>query len=301
MSTSFTSPSLGIVGVCSALGAGTTGCCLGPIVMQQSAKLQTLGLPWTWREQLYPHKTEAHAEVADPIPAIVELNQRLALNIEQCLNDRQKFVTLGGDHSCGIGTWSGARTACPGPIGLIWIDAHLDAHTPASSPSGNAHGMPLAALLNQSDPRLNNVYPKPPALHPQHLCIVGARDFEQAEYQRLQDLGVNIITISDVVNLGLDAALQAARDFVTLETVGYGISIDIDALDPQDAPGTGLPVAHGLNGQAVHHALRGWGLDPNFLGLEIAEFDPTQDRGQKTEHWIVDCLAHVFQPNVERL
>lgn len=275
---------LSLIGVASGVGAASRGCENGPLVCQQS---EHLGIsPLNWVEILQPKHLPSKLET------IAELAQRLARHTFSLVHQRNQFVVIGGDHSCAIGTWSGAAAALrpSGDLGLIWIDAHLDAHTPDTTPSGNIHGMPVASLLGYGSPQLTQILDKNPKLKPQNLCYVGVRDFEVEEQTLIERLGVRVYYMDEVRKRGLHAVLGEALTKITQNTVAFGVSIDIDVMEPSDAPGTGINVADGISAKELVKSLRLFSGHPKFLGMEIAEFDPRRDQNRKTEKLIGELI-----------
>src|SRR5918996_395349 len=153
---------------------------------------------------------------------------------------------VGGDHSCAGGTWTGVARTLPGKLGLVWIDAHMDSHTPATTHTGRLHGMPLAWLLGQSDDALYGLSAGVGA--PQHVALIGVRSYEPEEKQRLDRLGVRVFHIEEVHRRGLETVAAEALAIAARGTSGFGVSIDLDAVTPDDAPGVGTPVADGIGG-----------------------------------------------------
>ena len=204
--------------------------------------------------------------------------ERLAATVAECIRRGYQPLVLGGDHSCAIGTWKGAAQAVAqqGAVGLVWLDAHLDAHTPATTPSGMIHGMPLAVLLGHGDARLVRAG-QSACIDPRHLCLVGVRSFEVEESALLAGLGVRIIQMPEIDAKGLVATLREAIEIASGAPGGWGISIDLDVLDPLDAPGVGSPAPHGLEPQALIKALAGIAMTPGFLGAEMSEYNPELD------------------------
>ncbi len=265
-----------IIGVASGLGARDGRCRDGPDALQASgiaADLQSHGLDVSWKETLRPAAPE-HLPAAE---RLAELMDRLAGETRSVAAAGQRLVVLGGDHSCAIGTWSGVSLALKdmGPLGLIWIDAHLDAHTPKTSPSGAIHGMPLALLLGHGDPLL---VPKEGGLRPQHVCVVGARDFEPEEAALLLRLGVRVFPMEEIRRRGFSEVMAEALELAARKTAGFGISIDLDALDPRDAPAVSTPAPDGIPARKLIAALRRIAANPAFVALEITEFNPHLDR-----------------------
>lgn len=282
-----------IVGVACGLGARDGRCRDGPDVLRAAdfvERLTARGLDISWKQTLRPAAPE-------PLPAaerLAELMDRLCAEVRSIAEAGQRLVVLGGDHTCAIGAWKGISLALRdrGPLGLIWIDAHLDAHTPRTSPSGAYHGMPLAVLLGHGDPLLVG---SEKILAPQHVCVVGARDFEPEEAALLLRLGVRVFPMEEIRRRGLTEVMAEALELVSRETAGFGVSIDLDALDPRDAPAVGTPAPDGITAHELAAALRGIGENPAFLGLEIAEFNPHLDRGRATEEVILQLIESAFE------
>jgi len=212
---------------------------------------------------------------------IFEMSQWLSKQVKTCIRQGSKPLILGGDHSIAIGTWSGAKAALQGEdMGLIWIDAHMDAHTFETSPSRNIHGMPLAILLGYGEERLTNLENTYPKLMPENLCLIGTRSFEEGEAALLAQLGVQVYSVKDVQERGCTNVFQEVRH--KLSARRFGMSIDVDAFDPTEAPGTGISEPNGLKLQDIKEALQNLAQDPNFIALEIAEFNPHRDINNKT-------------------
>lgn len=231
-----------------------------------------------------------------PLHAVAALSERLAHEVEKALHAGHFPLVVGGDHSCAIGTWSGVHRAlaAKGPIGLIWIDAHLDSHTFATSPSGRIHGMPLAALLSQGEATLTSIGGAQAKLLPEHVCVIGARSYEASEAALLERLGVRVFAMEEVRRRGLAAVFDDALAIMRRAAGGYGVSVDLDALDPDEAPGTGTPVAGGLKRDELAAALARLANDPAFLAMEIAEYNPRRDHGYATAKAVgalVDAIA----------
>jgi arginase len=229
----------------------------------------------------------------DALASVAALCRRLAERTRRSVVAGQRFVVLGGDHSCAIGTWSGARDGLAerGPLGLIWYDAHMDAHTPETTESGRLHGMPLAALMGYGRPELTGIARHKPALRPENLCLIGVRSYEPGEHGLLEQQGVRVIKMDELKRIGLRTATAEALAIARRGTAGFGISIDMDALDPTEAPGVGSPVANGLSGAQLADALRLVHGDERLLGVEIAEYDPTLDDHWRTEDQVRRLLA----------
>jgi arginase len=204
-------------------------------------------------------------------------------------------VVIGGDHAVAIGTWGGVARATGGtPLGLIWVDAHLDAHTPATSLSMNPHGMGTAVLLGEGSPQLLAIGGN--AVRPESLCFIGVRSYEVGEWATLRRRGVKIFYMDEVEERGFAAVFRDAVAIASQGTSGFGLSIDLDGFDPEDVPGVGLKVRGGLRGREVAAALRGIGTHPSLRALEIVEYIPEFDVQRRTAHLIFDLAASCLAP-----
>ena len=236
-----------------------------------------------------------------PLHAVAALGTRLAAEVERVLGSGHFPLVVGGDHSCAIGTWSGAhRVLAPkGPLGLIWIDAHMDSHTFATTPSGQIHGMPLAVLLGHGDAALTSIGGAEAKLLPAHVCLIGVRSYEAGEAALLQRLGVRVFDMAEIRRRGLDEVFDEALAIVRRGTAGFGVSVDLDALDPDEAPGVGSAVPDGLRGAELAAALSRLRDDPAFVAMEIVEYNPRRDRDRvtaRTAGALVDAIAPLKTP-----
>ena len=203
-------------------------------------------------------------------------------------------LVLGGDHGMAVGTWRGVAQAQGAPLGMLWIDAHLDAHTSDSSLSGNAHGMPLAALLGA----MPTPWPVASAcLDATRVCMLGMRSCEDAELRLLQRFGVKVIGDDEIQLRGLPQALADALAYVGRGGGAFGVSIDLDVIDPHDAPGVNTPCSGGLQGAALVAELRGLGRHPQLAGLEIAEYNPEHDRDGRTAALVAALVESLLAPD----
>jgi arginase len=224
------------------------------------------------------------AQQDTPLRAVAALSARLAAEVEAVLQAGHFPLVVGGDHSCAIGTWSGVhrRLASKGPLGLIWIDAHMDSHTFATTPSGQIHGMPLAVLLGHGAAALTAIDGAEAKLRPEHVCLIGVRSYEAGEAALLHRLGVRVFAMTEIHQRGLAAVFDEALAIVRRGTAGFGVSIDLDALDPEEEPGVGTPVPGGLRRAELAAALGHLRDDPAFVAMEIVEYNPRRDRGHAT-------------------
>ncbi|MGR9088938.1 MAG: arginase [Gammaproteobacteria bacterium] len=268
------------LGVASCLGGPMRSCGYAAEMLRDAFALarQTAGqkcLPLQWH-MLYPDSLGAKEE------RLSRLNRSISRFTQHWTEHHQPFLIIGGDHSCAIGTWGGVLNGLrqPEEFGLIWLDAHMDAHTFATSPSGNIHGMPLSALLGRADKKLAAMYPGTSSIHPENLVLIGVRSYENEEYELLKQASVDIV-FADRID-GFASALNDALDRLGQDCRTIGISIDLDVIDPDDAPGVETPAQGGIRAQELIKALASIGRHPKVCGLEISEFNPDKDCNNKT-------------------
>jgi arginase len=280
-----------IIGVASGIGAQDPGCEKGPWAVKHSHPMERLARDTEWSDLIYPRIG------LDKWDRIADLAHRVGDEVERALAAGDFPVVVGGDHSCALGTWSGVGRwlAGKGPLGLLWIDAHMDSHIPETSASHAVHGMPLAALLGFGEHHLISLAGKPPVLRPEHVCLLDVRSYEEDEAALLGRLGVRVIGAREVLARGLRDALTEAVERVSSGTAGFGISLDLDALDPREAPGVGSPEPDGLSAHDLLPALAPVLARPGLSALEIAEYNPEHDRHQMTLELVVELLEEVVR------
>jgi arginase len=284
------------VGVACGAGAPDPGCGDAPETLRRDGIAEVLtarGIPALWNETLSP----ALAAATDSCAVVASICERLARRVPEIVSRGALPVVLGGDHSCAIGTWKGlARAVAPrGPPGLIWIDAHMDAHTPHTTPSGKPHGMPLACLLGHGAPALVNIGDGA-RLDPKHVCLIGVRSFEAGEAGLLRRLGVRVMCMPEIRRRGLPAVMHEALAIAAAGNAGFGVTLDLDVLDPRDAPGVGSPVPGGLRARELLPVLAEVGRCSALSGIEIVEFNPHLDRDRKTAALVPELLGALLAP-----
>jgi ornithine--oxo-acid transaminase len=273
-----------MIGVASGLGApawANAGCAEGPETLRKAGLVSAArrnGQECIWQETLAP----AAGPVAQALPALLEtLSERVA----DCVAAGSLPIVVGGDQSIAPGTWRGAARAiarrAPGrEFGLIWFDAHADAHTRVTRHAGNLHAMPVAALLGIHVPGLCDL--DAAHLHARSLIIIGMRSADDDEATLLRRLGVKVYDKQEVDRRGLRAVVDEAVRRLVAGTAAFGVSIDLDVVDPQDAPAVSTPSSYGIAGADLCEALRGICQEPKLAALEIAEFNPAHDVGGRT-------------------
>lgn len=283
-----------LIGYASGVAANNIDCALGPWYFYYHSHLfEACNMSVSWQHMIQATSPHHGADVMD---LVIEKVRELGLAVMPLIRDNQRFCVLGGDHSSAMGTWSAMAHAyrSRGDIGLIWIDAHMDSHTPETSESQNIHGMPLAHLLGQGAPDFVRLFDDLPALKPENICLIGTRSYEVGEREILQNLGVKIIKMDQIEQQGIEAVLMEAYEHVSRHTFGIGISLDLDGIDPLDAPGVGCPVARGIAGQALLKAFQNNPVFKSILGLEIVEYNPVLDQHHKTAKLAVGLLNAIY-------
>ena len=279
---------LHLIGYASGIAGVDVGCGEGPLVIKNSPYLiqSNINLKWDAMITTAVDKTLRQDEMIKA--SCEELAHETAILTQK----KQFFTVIGGDHSCAIGTFSGVYDAMhqQGDIGLIWIDAHMDSHTPETSESGHIHGMPLAVLMGFGYPTLTMMAHPSPKLKPENVCLIGVRSFERGEEAFLKRHHVKIYFMDEVKQRGFQTILQEAKAIVSEHTVAYGISIDLDSIDPQDAPGVDVPEPHGILAKDIYQGMLMIINDPHIVALELTEFNPLKDKNHITEKLIISFL-----------
>jgi len=235
-----------------------------------------------------PEATEEHDSRARYLPEIKAACLRVARLVALALEEGSTPLVLGGDHSVAMGTLSGLASRS-GPGGVLWIDAHGDINTPDDSPSGNVHGMPLAAVLGLGGELFEDGWSFP-AVDPSRVAMVGLRSLDRPERERIRELGIKAFTMSDVDRIGIERAVRESLAHIA----GPGfvhVSLDLDALDPEVAPGVGTPVRGGLSYREAHLALELVAESGLAGSFELVEVNPILDRENATALLAVELAA----------
>lgn len=277
-----------IIGAASGVGAQDPGCEDGPVAFHRSQAWHELERHplIDWGRTLFAQDTPGHA----PVERVADICRELADEVAGTLAAGAFPLVIGGDHSIAIGTWSGVARHVGAPVGLLWIDAHLDSHTPETSYSGAIHGMPLACLLGRGDKRLLGMGISGIQLSPQHTVVFGPRSWEPEEAEFLARLGVRIIGSEEIAVRGFAACLDEAAQIVASAANGFGVTLDLDAIDPEAAPGVGSPEPDGLSVREVHRGLHRLAGMRGLRALEIVEYNPDRDRQGITAHLIAELI-----------
>ncbi len=292
-----------IVGAPLDLGQGRRGVDMGPSAIRYAGleeRLASFGCTVVDRGNLATPEPEALAvrdERARFLPEILEACAGLAGLVAEVVGEGGLPLVLGGDHSIALGTLAGLRTAAGEAGGVIWIYAHGDLNTPETSPSGNVHGMPLAAALGLAGPGFAHPGLELPAVDPRRVVLLGVRSLDPAERTVIRETGIRAITMTEIDRIGIERAVLEAIDRAS----GPGfvhVSLDLDALDPEVAPGVGTPVKGGLTYREAHLACEDL-AESGFVGsLELVEANPILDRENGSASIAVELAASALGQSI---
>src|SRR6266550_3793240 len=268
-----------VIGIPLDLGQSRRGVDMGPSAVRVAgleARLEALG-----------HVVEDGGNVAVAIPE----------QVLKTLEAGKVPVVLGGDHSVAAGTVAGVAEFYRRQnqkIGLIWIDAHADINTPDSSPSGNVHGMPLAAIMGLGPPELANIFNFSPKVNPENCVLVGVRDIDATEKENIRKAGIEVFTMRDIDERGMRTIIEEALRMAGRGTAGYHVSLDMDWVDPEDAPGVGTPVRGGATYREAHLAMEIIADQGRLTSFEIVEVKPVIDEHNRTANLAVELILSAF-------
>ncbi len=288
--------SVAIIGAPLDLGQGRRGVDMGPSAIRYAGleeALATLDRPVTDTGNVVTPEPEA-IDMGHPsarfLPAILEACAKVSGAVERAVLGGAFPLVLGGDHSIAFGTLSGLARAAGQSGGAIWLDAHGDLNTPSTSPSGNVHGMPLAAVLGLGGNAFTHPALTVPSVDPRRLSVVGVRSLDDGERALIRAHGIRVYTMSEIDRIGIERVILEALD----RAAGPGfvhVSLDLDVLDPGIAPGVGTPVPGGLTYREAHLACE-LAAESGLLGsFELVEVNPILDRANRTAHMAVELVA----------
>ncbi len=276
-------------------GAGRRGVDMGPSAIRYAgldARIERLGreiYDWGNVEGAVPEATEMGSERVRFLTPIKQACERVAHLVARAVEEGLQPLVLGGDHSVAIGTLGGLARG-NGAGGVLWLDAHGDLNRPETSPTGNVHGMPLAVALGLAGPEVESDAWRLPAVAADRVALVGVRSLDRAETELIAEAGVSVYTMSDVDRLGLERVVREAL----AKIAGPGfvhVSLDMDALEPDIAPGVGTPVRGGLSYREAHLAMELVAESGLAGSLEVVEVNPILDRENETAKLAVELVA----------
>jgi len=286
---------LAIIGAALDLGSGRRGVDMGPSAIRYAGledRLARLGFECDDLGNVRAATPEA-TESGDPharfLPQIKETCAGIAEKVSAARRAEHVPIVLGGDHSIALGTLGGLA-ASHGAGGVLWFDAHGDLNTPETSPSGNVHGMPLAAALGLADGAFRSDAWPLPALKPEHVALIGVRSLDEGEREFVRSLGVSVSTMTDLDRRGVEPVVREALERVA-DAAFVHVSLDMDVVDPDVAPGVGTPVRGGLSYREAHLAME-LVAESGLLGsLDVVEVNPILDRENATAELAVELVA----------
>jgi arginase len=301
--TSIAPKKIRVIGIPLDLGQSRRGVDMGPSAVRVAgleARLEELGhvvedagnIPVAIPEQ--KKVGDPHAKYLKEITATCTKHAELVL---RTLEAGKVPLVLGGDHSVAAGTVAGVAEFYrrqDQKIGLIWIDAHSDINTPESSPSGNVHGMPLAAIMGIGPPELATIFGFSPKVTAENCVLVGVRDIDGIEKENVRKAGIDVFTMRDIDERGMRVVIEEALRIAGRGTAGYHVSLDMDWVDPEDAPGVGTPVRGGATYREAHLAMEIIADHGRMLSFEIVEVNPVIDEHNRTADLAVELALSAF-------
>jgi arginase len=288
-----------IIGAPLDLGQDRRGVDMGPSALRVAnlnARLHSLGYDIEDLGNIHVEQAEATPEGdrhAKFLPQIAAACSDLANRVQDAMRRGRVPVVLGGDHSIAIGTITGVSRHFRERgerVGLIWLDAHADMNTPDTSPSGNVHGMPLACVLGMGPEPLANLGGFQPKVAPGNTVIVGLRDVDMTERPHVRESGVHAFTMRDIDERGLRSVMEEAMRVASEGTVGFHCSLDLDFVDPKDAPGVGTAVRGGATYREAHLAMEMICDSRRMTSIEVVEVNPVLDEANRTADLAVELI-----------
>ena len=293
-----------VIGVPLDMGASRRGVDMGPSAMRVAgleARLEALGHTVTDGGNIRVEIAETQSSGSNNaryLKQIADTCLRTGDAVIKALEEGMTPLVLGGDHSLAAGSVSGVAEFYRRrgqKIGVLWIDAHSDINTPETSPSGNVHGMPLAALLGLGPDLLSNLYGYSPKIAPENTVLIGVRDIDAAERANIRRAGVaEVYTMRDIDERGMRAVMEEALRAAGRGTAGYHVSLDMDWIDPEDAPGVGTPVRGGATYREAHLAMEILADHGHLLSFEMVEVNPVIDEHNRTADLAVELACSAF-------
>ncbi len=290
---------ISIIGVPMDLGQGRRGVDMGPSAIRYAAAQEELSKLGYDVEDLgdllipSPESTVVEQANLKYLKEVVAACEQLASTVAKIVERGRFPLVFGGDHSIAIGTIAGVSKHYK-RLGVIWYDAHGDLNTGDSSPSGNIHGMSLAASLGIGHPDLVQCGGFAPKVLPEHVVLVGTRELDSAEKERIRQLGIRVFTMHEIDRLGMARVMDEAIHIVSKGTDGVHLSLDLDGLDPKDCPGVGTPVQGGISYRESHLAMEMLAEAQIITSAEFVEVNPILDQFNQTARVAVALIGSLF-------
>jgi arginase len=294
---------ISVIGVPLDLGQSRRGVDMGPSAVRVAgleARLEAIGHVVEDTGNIavaIPEQKKEGAANAKYLKEITATCTKSAELVLKTLEADKVPLILGGDHSVAAGTVSGVAEFYRRKnqkVGLLWIDAHSDMNTPESSPSGNVHGMPLASIMGLQPDELANIFNFSPKVQPENCVLIGIRDVDSFEKENIRKSGVSVFTMRDIDERGMRSVMEEAIGLASKGTAGFHVSLDMDWIDPEDAPGVGTPVWGGATYREAHLAMEIIADSGGMLSFEIVEVNPVIDEHNQTADLAVELVLSAF-------
>ncbi|WP_010099566.1 arginase [Ornithinibacillus scapharcae] len=290
---------ISMIGVPMDLGQSRRGVDMGPSALRYAGAIERLqSLNYDVHDMgdipiNRPGSIEDKESKLKNLEQVIEANETLARMVDGEIQKDRFPLILGGDHSIAIGSLAGISKHYRN-LGVIWYDAHGDLNTSETSPSGNIHGMPLAVSLGLGHERLTGLYDYAPKIKPENVVIIGARSLDPGERELIREKGIKVYTMHEIDRMGMSAVMEETIQYLKENTDGLHLSLDLDGLDPTEAPGVGTPVLGGMTYRESHLAME-MIFDSNLLtSLEVVEVNPILDEKNKTATLAVGLMGSLF-------
>ncbi|MBZ5751845.1 MULTISPECIES: arginase [Metabacillus] len=291
---------ISIIGVPMDLGQSRRGVDMGPSAIRYAGvveRLEKLNYEIHDMGDIEIGRPSKDEEVNDGnlkyLRAVSEASDKLALEVNRVIESKSFPLIFGGDHSIAIGTLAGISKHYKN-LGVIWYDAHGDLNTSETSPSGNIHGMPLAVSLGIGHPALINIAGYSPKVRPENIVIIGARSLDEGERVLIREKGIKVYTMHEIDRLGMTKVMEEAVSYLKSKTDGVHLSLDLDGIDPSDAPGVGTPVLGGISYRESHLAMEILEESNIITSAEFVEVNPILDERNKTATVAVALMGSLF-------
>jgi len=291
---------ISIIGVPMDLGQTRRGVDMGPSVIRYAGiveKLKSIGFEVEDLGDINigrPSELDVRDEDnLKDLKVVVQGNQDLARVVSDVVKKGNFPLVLGGDHSIAIGTLAGVADKNEN-LGVIWYDAHGDLNTGETSPTGNIHGMPLSVSLGIGHPSLTEIGGYAPKIKPENIVIIGARSLDMGERKLIKEKGIKVYTMHEIDRMGMSKVMEEAMEYVSKTTDGVHLSLDLDALDPIDAPGVGTPVIGGPSYRETHLAMEMLAEKEIITSAEFVEVNPILDNKNQTAEAAVGLVGSLF-------
>ncbi len=285
------------------LGADRRGVDMGPSAVRIAGlrdRLEKLGYKVIDSGDIFIQIMERQ-KITNPklkyVNQIVKTSTTLAKKVEKTLDSKRFPLCIGGDHSMALGSLAGISSYCKKnklKLGLIWVDAHADMNTDITSPSGNIHGMPLAASLGLGSEKLTHIYGFSPKLKPENCALIGIRSIDRLEKENIKKAGLKVYTMTEIDKMGVHRVITKVLKELKEKVDHIHVSFDLDAVDPSVSPGVGTPVPGGLSYREAHLIMEAIAECGCMSSLEITEVNPILDDKNKSAQFAVDIIASGF-------